>query len=274
MKKALILTAFFILFTLTKISAQGPQLSVVSSDVVCPSSGCQPIASSVTISGAGSTIIDGLSIYFYTGYNPNQDSLSFTSMFGVTGTWDSSTGVLTLAGVATSTQYELIIKSVVYCSKIQPASSGIKNLFFVLGALLYNPVNNHYYKKVSLPQFNYITWHDALTASTASNYLGMQGYLINITSAQENNFISQLVNSNTWIGASDELVENEWRWVSGCEGLENGGMGRYFSNQQNFNCGQTGFGTGTPFGGNYVNWSIGEPNGCNNGAESYAHLFL
>ena len=273
MKKALFLIAFFFLFASLNVFAQGPQLSVVSSDVVCPASGCRPIASSVSITAGAGTTIDGLSVYFYSGYNPNQDSLTFTPMFGITGNWNSSTGVLTLNGVATPAQYELIIQSISYCSKILPASSGTRSLYIVLGALLYNPVNNHYYKKVSLPTFNYVTWHDAEAAASASTYLGMQGYLINLTSVQENNFISQLVNSNTWIGASDELVENEWRWVSGCEGLENGGTGRLFSNQQNFNCGQSGFGTGTPVGGNYINWSFGEPNGCNNGAESYAHLF-
>ena len=235
------------------------------------SSGCQPIAQSVSITAASGTTLDGVNIYIYTGYNPNQDSLTFTPMFGITGSWSSATGVLTLSGVATTAQYELAIKSITYCSKNASLISGPRTIFYVLGKLLYNPTNNHYYQKVTLP--NDITWHDAAAASAASNYLGMQGYLITITSAQENNFISQLVNSNTWIGATDEAVEGQWRWVTGCEGLENGGTGRYFSDQQSFNCGASGFGTGSSVGGNYVNWTPGEPNGCNNGAESYAHLF-
>ncbi len=271
MKKALTLLAFFFLFISNNSLAQGPQLSVVSSNILCLSGGCQPIAQAVTITASAGSTLDGVNIYIYTGYNPNQDSLTFTPMFGITGSWSSATGVLTLSGVATTAQYELAIKSICYCGKNSSLISGPRTIFYVLGKLLYNPTNNHYYQKVTLPSD--ITWHDAAAASSASNYLGMQGYLITITSVQENNFISQLVNSNTWIGATDELVEGEWRWVTGCEGLENGGTGRYFSDQQSFNCGASGFGTGSSVGGNFVNWTTGEPNGCNNGAESYAHLF-
>lgn len=271
MKKALLIIALFFLLGSTRSFAQGPQLSVVSSTFICAASGCQPIAQSVTITAAAGTTLDGVNIYIYTGYNPNQDSLTFTPMFGITGSWSSATGVLTLSGVATTAQYELALESVSLCSKTATPVSGPRTVFYVLGKLLYNPSNNHYYQRVTSP--TYITWHDAANAASASNYLGMQGYLITITSLQENNFVSQLVNSNTWIGATDELVEGQWRWVTGCEGLENGGTGRYFSDQQSFNCGASGFGTGSSVGGNFVNWSTGEPNGCNNGAESYAHLF-
>ncbi|MCX8480134.1 MAG: hypothetical protein ORN56_10110, partial [Chitinophagales bacterium] len=112
MKKALILNAFFILLTLTKIFAQGPQLNVISSDVVCPSSGCQPIASSVTITNAAPNVtIDGASIFFYSGYTPAQDSLSFTPMFGITSTWNQNTGVLTLHGIATVAQYQAALQT-------------------------------------------------------------------------------------------------------------------------------------------------------------------
>ena len=272
MKKAILLIALFFLLTSNLSFAQGPQLSVVSSSIVCAASGCQPIAQSVTITAATGTTLDGVNIYIYTGYNPSQDSLSFTPMFGITGSWSSATGVLTLSGVATTAQYELALESIYLCSKIASAVSGPRTIFYVLGKLLYNPSNNHYYKKITAPTD--ITWHDAVAAAAASNYLGMQGYLITLTSIQENNFISQLINSNTWIGATDESVEGQWRWVTGCEGLENGGTGRYFSDQQNFNCGASGFGTGTPVAGYFVNWAQYEPNGCNNGMENYAHLSL
>lgn len=270
MKKALLLITFLLLLTLAHSFAQGPQLSVVSSNVICPANGCQPIAQSVTITAAAGTTLDGVNVYIYTGYSPTQDSLSFTPMFGITGSWSSATGVLTLSGIASVAQYELILNSICLCNKNATVSSGTRGIYFVLGKLLYNPSNNHYYKKITAS--TNITWHDAVTASAASNYLGMQGYLITITSLQENNFINQLINSNTWIGATDEAVEGQWRWATGCEGLENGGLGRYFSDQQNFNCGASGFGTGTSVGGYFVNWAQYEPNGCYNGAENYAHL--
>ena len=218
MKKALLLIAFFFLFASINVFAQGPQLNVVSSDVVCPASGCQPIASSVVITNAAPNVtIDGASIFFYSGYTPAQDSLSFTAMFGITSTWNQATGVLTLHGTATVTQYQQALQTVVLCNRTSNFVTGYRTIIYVLGDLLYNPVNQHYYKLIqsSTP----VSWTTAVANAAATNYLGLQGYLVTITDAQENGFISQLVNSNTWIGASDAAVSGVWRWVTGCEGL-------------------------------------------------------
>lgn len=269
MKKALPLIAFFFLFFLKSVHAQGPQLNVVSADVVCPSSGCQPIASSVVITNAAPNVtIDGASIFFYSGYTPAQDSLSFTPMFGITSTWNQATGVLTLNGVATVAQYQQALQTVVLCNRTSNFVTGYRTIIYVLGDLLYNPVNQHYYKLIQ--SATPISWTTAVANAAASNYLGLQGYLITITDAQENGFISQLVNSSTWIGASDAAVNGVWRWVTGCEGLEDGGLGRHFSDEVNFGC-TSSTGTGTSVGGNYQNWAVDEPNGCL--GEDYAHLF-
>ena len=269
MKKALFLIAFFFLFASLNVFAQGPQLNVVSSDVVCPASGCQQIASSVTITNAAPNVtIDGASIFFYSGYTPAQDSLSFTPMFGITSIWNQATGVLTLIGTATVAQYQQALQTVVLCNRTSNFITGYRTIIYVLGDLLYNPVNQHYYKLIS--SSTPIPWTTAVANAAATNYLGLQGYLITITDAQENGFISQLVNSNTWIGASDAAVNGVWRWVTGCEGLEDGGQGRHFSDELNFGC-TSSTGTGVSIGGNYQNWAVDEPNGCP--GEDYAHLF-
>lgn len=57
------------------------------------------------------------------------------------------------------------------------------------------------------------------------------------------------------IGASDSAVEGEWRWVTGCEGLEDGGQGRLF---------WLGNSTGSSIGGNYSNWYAGNPSNTSN----------
>jgi gliding motility-associated-like protein len=270
MKKALLLYSFFFLLVSLNVFAQGPQLNVVSSDVVCPSSGCQQIASSVQITNAAPNVtIDGASIFFYSGYTPAQDSLSFTPMFGITSTWNQNTGVLTLRGVATVTQYQQALQTVVLCNRTSNFVTGYRTIIYVLGDLLYNPVNGHYYKLIQ--STTPISWTTAVANAAATNYLGLQGYLVTITNAQENSFISQLVNANTWIGASDAAASGIWRWVTGCEGLEDGGQGRHFSNGVNFGC-TSSTGTGVSVGGNYQNWAVDEPNGCP--GEDYAHLFF
>jgi len=59
-------------------------------------------------------------------------------------------------------------------------------------------------------------------------YYGLRGYLATITSQVENDFIKGKTKGVGWIGASDAAVEGDWRWVTGPEGLEDGGKGLLF----------------------------------------------
>jgi hypothetical protein len=52
-------------------------------------------------------------------------------------------------------------------------------------------------------------WTDARQACA-----NMGGYLVTVTSAAENNFLFGLWPSG-WIGLTDEVVEGQWRWVTG-----------------------------------------------------------
>lgn len=78
-----------------------------------------------------------------------------------------------------------------------------------------------------------MTWTDARQAC-----INMGGHLVTITSAAENNFVFNTWPSG-WIGFTDEVVEGQWRWV-----------------------------TGEPV--SYTNWNGGEPN--NVGNEDYAQF--
>lgn len=78
-----------------------------------------------------------------------------------------------------------------------------------------------------------MTWTSARQACQ-----DMGGYLVTITSAAENNFVFNTWPSG-WIGFTDEVVEGQWRWV-----------------------------TGEPV--TYTNWNGGEPN--NAGNEDYAQF--
>ena len=71
------------------------------------------------------------------------------------------------------------------------------------------------------------------------------GYLVTITSAEENNYIASILASNgnpqCWAGASDEKDERTWKWVSGEEW-------------------------------DYTNWGSGQPDDPGNSNEDYLHL--
>lgn len=77
-----------------------------------------------------------------------------------------------------------------------------------------NPSNGHYYQFVA-PR---VTFQQALAATQSASYLGVPGHLVTITSDAENEFISATFPTSWgWMGASDEAVEGEWRWITGPE---------------------------------------------------------
>jgi hypothetical protein len=70
-----------------------------------------------------------------------------------------------------------------------------------------------YYKVVS-GSFNVGT---ASSNAASSTFMGLTGFLTNITSQEENDFIQGKVNTTTWIGANDSATEGKWIWGAGPE---------------------------------------------------------
>ncbi len=75
-----------------------------------------------------------------------------------------------------------------------------------------------------------LSWDQARAAAETKTFAGVSGYLVTITSAEENAFVASRIPgaSNVWIGASDAAVEGDWRWVTGPEGA-NGGTRFWYS---------------------------------------------
>ena len=79
----------------------------------------------------------------------------------------------------------------------------------------FNPINEHFYQYISSPN---ITWVNARSSARVRTFNGATGYLVNITSEEENDFIAQNINAeNIWIGASDLATEGNWIWTDGPE---------------------------------------------------------
>ena len=100
----------------TSGSVHGDATAVVSSvtPVVATSGGTTSyvagatavvIDSGVTVNG-GNDPEASASIAISSGYDPGHDQLQFTNQNGITGSWDSSTGVLTLTGTASEANYQ------------------------------------------------------------------------------------------------------------------------------------------------------------------------
>jgi len=76
--------------------------------------------------------------------------------------------------------------------------------------------NGHYYDFIRTP----VTWFDAVTASAASSYMGMSGYLATATSAGEWDFLDADINPGhvtAWLGGTDAATEGSWIWATGPE---------------------------------------------------------
>ena len=116
----------------------------------------------------------------------------------------------------------------------------------------YNPINGHFYKPVTLGD----TYTGARAAALTTTFKGQTGYLVTITSADENSFIFVNVpQANIWFAATDEVIDGTWVIDAGPEK----GTVMKTSNGQ----------TAGNRPGVYNNWAGGEPNGYNH-SEDYA----
>ncbi len=196
--------------------------------------------------------IDGVTVAITSGYVSGQDVLEFTPSGGITGSFNTTSGVLTLSGSSSVTNYEAVLRSVSYRNTSQTPNTSPRTITFVGDNSLFNTTNGHFYEFVTQSG---IAWNIANSGANSHRLYGMQGYLATITSSQENSFITGRLQGVGWIGASDAATEGTWKWVTGPE------------NGTTFCIGAT---PCVVQSGQYANWNPGEPN--NSGDEDYGHM--
>jgi hypothetical protein len=138
-------------------------------------------------------------------------SLSMSTTTGLTFTGASSGQRLYFSGTLTS------INNALATLQYTHSSAGTLTLEASLigPGQIYNPDNGHIYEVVN--NGSPITATDARTAALARSINGVDGYLANITSSNENDFVQARITQDGWFGASDAGTEGDWVWLDGPE---------------------------------------------------------
>ena len=113
----------------------------------------------------------------------------------------------------------------------------------------------HYYEYVSgIP-----TWGEANAAASARTFYGLKGYLLTITSEEENAFVTSILPEeiSAWMGALDDRSgDHKWYWATGPE------AGQIFSERLYPDVIKL----------KYANWNNAEPNNSE-GTEFYGEFY-
>ena len=251
------------------INKSVPVISAIGDQIYCPLTSIK-IVTDVTIThdptDPGS---DAIYIQISSGYIFGEDLLTLTNPIlhpTITTTWIPAEGKLKLYSPTGNpvlfSAFENAIKDVEYSSSSLSAS-GSRNFSINIGfgTANYLPRNGHFYEFV--PNLG-ITWTDAKVLATTKFYYGLQGYLATLTAADEAQLAGAQAPEAGWIGGSDAETEGIWKWLTGPEGLANGGTGTVFWN-----------GNYTGSSPNFAFWNTNnifkEPNNLN-GNEHYAHI--
>jgi Bacterial Ig domain/Prokaryotic N-terminal methylation motif len=94
--------------------------------------GTTAVASLATVTDADSANLSSATITMTTNYVNGEDTLAFTNQLGITGSWNASTGVLTLSGTTTVANYQTALRAVTYNDNSDAPSILARTVTFVV----------------------------------------------------------------------------------------------------------------------------------------------
>ncbi|MEA2416664.1 MAG: hypothetical protein QOI58_3321 [Thermoanaerobaculia bacterium] len=88
------------------------------------------INSVITVTDSDSANLTGATVQVTSGYNSAQDVLSFASMLGITGSFNSGTGTLTLSGTSSVANYQTALRNVKYTNTSEDPTTASRTVVF------------------------------------------------------------------------------------------------------------------------------------------------
>ena len=179
----------------------------------------------ITLNGSGT--LEGATVMIRNA-DIMHDVLMMPSTNGITSSYDSTTGILTLSGTASVAAYQAALRVVQFKTDAH-AQTGKRDIQFTLGNAIQGS-NGHFYQLIN----NSGHWFQAKSDADSQTYFGLKGYLATITSQEENDLIAGKLRGDAWIGATDDYnqinaalgyqryadqasAEGNWYWVDGPE---------------------------------------------------------
>jgi uncharacterized protein (TIGR03382 family) len=205
----------------------------------------------------GAPTLPGATVTISGAFVAAQDRLNFAPVNGITGSYNQTTGVLTLTGNASTAAYQGALRSVTYSNTAgNTPNTAQRTVTFGLGNAVGYAANGHFYEVVASNG----TWAAAQTAAEGRTYLGLRGYLATITSPEENAYVFAKLAGDGWIGmqANSGTFPRTWSWVTGPEA----GTPFYYN---------TGVAAGSAVNGRYFNWGPNQPDAA--GGENVGQFY-
>jgi hypothetical protein len=116
----------------TPVSHTAPVLAGIETTALAYTAGSPavPVTGALTVSSADATTLAGATVSITSGLVASEDSLGFTSQNGITGSYNASTGVLTLTGTASLANYQAALQSVTYSDSNAKAATAARTVSF------------------------------------------------------------------------------------------------------------------------------------------------
>jgi hypothetical protein len=155
----------------------------------------------LTITSDGT--ISGFTVQI-TGSYTSGDMLSYTGSLpaGITaGSFNTTSKSIQFTGITDAASWQAFLRTVTLQTASGNCNPEQRQVSFIAGSKLYNALNGHFYEKSANPT----TWQQGFINANNSSYFGRQGYMVTITSTAENSLVNSILQTDTWIGASDDM---------------------------------------------------------------------